>query len=178
LAFAGLRAILAFAPAGIPRLDEVSLDSRAVLFAIAASLVSAALFGLVPAARLTSGGLAVGARTAGAGRSARRLRDALVIAECALAIVLLAGAGLLIRSMAAIIGIDPGFRASGVLTVNVQSPLVDSPDRFAQLTARIESLPGVVAAGGISRYFQVNTMRSRVPIARRPPHPPPGLDVH
>src|SRR5262249_4302075 len=100
LASAGLRVLLAFAPAGTPRLREVSLALGAVLSAITAWLVSAALFGLVPAARMTSGGLAVGARTAGAGRSARRMRDALVIAECALAVVLLAGAGLLIRSMA------------------------------------------------------------------------------
>jgi predicted permease len=178
LAFAGVRAILAFAPAGIPRLQEVSLDVRAVLFAVAASLVSAALFGLAPAARLASGGLAEGARTAGAGRSARRMRDALVIAECALAIMLLAGAGLLIRSMNAIVGIDPGFHASGVLTVVVQSLVVDKPDRFAQLTARIESLPGALAAGGISRYFQVNTMRSGVRIVGRPADPARDVDVN
>jgi predicted permease len=178
LASATLRLILAAAPPGLPRLDEVSLDWRAILFTAAASLVSAILFGLVPVMRLASGALASGARAAGPGRSARWTRDALVVAECAVAVVLLAGAGLLVRSMSAVLRIDPGFHSSGVLTVNAHSPILDNPARFEQLVARLEAIPGVSAAGGISRYFQVNSMRNPVRIVGRPADPVRDTEVN
>ena len=74
--------------------------------------------------------------------------------------------------MAAVLHVDPGFHASGVLTVNVSSPMVDNYERFEQLLARLEALPGVQTAGGISRYFQMNTMRLPVTVVGRPPSTP------
>jgi putative ABC transport system permease protein len=171
LAAAGLRAILAFAPPDTPRLHEIALDSRALLFTLALSVLSAILFGLAPAFRMAAGASALGSRGAGT-RRARRTRDLLVIAECGLAIVLLAGAGLLLRSMSAILHLDPGFRGAGVLTMEFHSRVADDPARFAQLVSRLESLPGVAAAGGISRYFQVNAMRTGVTIDGQPPLDP------
>lgn len=172
LAAFSLKGLLAFAPHSLPRLSEVSLDFRALLFTVMISLVSALLFGLTPALRLTAGGIAPGQRAAGGSRSTRRLRDALVITEYALAIVLLAGAGLLVRSLDSVLRVDAGFHAGGVLTVEMHSPAGNDPSdppRFQELVESLEALPGVEAAGGISRYFQANTMRDEIAIAGRPP---------
>jgi predicted permease len=173
----GLQAVLTFAPKSIPRLNEVTLDSRAVLFTLAVSIVSAILFGLAPAFRMASTGLATGTRIAGGGRPARRMRDLLVVAEFALAMILLAGAGLLVRSMIAVVGVDPGYRASGVLTVALHPVgIADDAARFAQLAERLEALPGIQAVGGISRYFQANLQRAPVTVEGHPPAPPSQWD--
>ena len=172
LAAFGLRALLAFAPHSLPRLSEVSLNLSALLFTLMISLLSALLFGLTPALRLVGGAIAPGQRAAGGARSTRRLRDVLVVAEYALAIVLLAGAGLLIRSLASVLRVDPGFHAAGVLTVELHSPAGNDPSdppRFQQLVESLEALPGVDAAGGISRYFQASTMRDEIAVAGMPP---------
>jgi len=169
LADAGLRIVLAFAPKSIPRLDEVALDARAVLFTGIVSFVSAILFGLAPAMRLASGGLASGSRVSGGGRPARRTRDLLVVTEFALAMILLAGAGLLVRSMIGILGVDPGYQTSSILTVGLHpAGIADDAARFAQLVERLETLPGIQAAGGISRYFQANLQRAPILIEGRP----------
>jgi predicted permease len=163
----GLKALLAFAPGDVPRLDEVSLDSRALAFTLAVSLLAAILFGLAPSVRLSKGSLSAGHRVSGAARSTRRIRDVLVVAEIALAMVLLSGAGLLVRSLVSVLHVDPGFHAAGVLTVGLHSPAENdplSPPRFQQLVERLESLPGIESAGGISRYFQANTLRGAVSI--------------
>ena len=172
LAALSLKALLILAPHSLPRLSEVSLNFRALLFTVMISLVSTLLFGLTPALRLAAGAIAPGQRAVGGARSTRRLRDILVVTEYALAIVLLAGAGLLVRSLASILRVDPGFHARGVLTVEMHSPAGNDPldpPRFQQLVEALEALPGVEAAGGISRYFQANTMRDEIAIAGRPP---------
>ena len=172
LAAFSLKALLVFAPRSLPRLSEVSLDFRALLFTVMISLVSALLFGLTPALRLAGGAIAPGQRAAGGARSTRRLRDVLVVTEYALAIVLLAGAGLLVRSLASVLRVDPGFHAGGVLTVEMHSPAGNDPSdppRFQELVESLEALRGVDAAGGISRYFQANTMRDEIAIAGKPP---------
>jgi putative ABC transport system permease protein len=171
----GLKTLLAFAPPSVPRLSEVSLDFRALLFTMAISLLAALLFGLTPALRLAGRAIVPASRAAGGTHSTRRMRDLLMVAEYALAIVLLAGAGLLLRSLAAILRADPGFHAAGVLTVELHSPAVNdplNPSHFQDLVASLEALPGVEAAGGISRYFQANTMRTEVEIVGRPPLDP------
>ena len=175
LAALGLRTLLAFAPRSVPRLNEVSLDFRALLFTVAISLLAAVLFGLAPALRLAATTVAPGQRAVGATRSTRRLRNVLVVAEYALAIILLAGAGLLLRSLASVMRVDPGFRAAGVLTVELHSPAGNDPldpARFQQLVQSLEALPGIEEAGGISRYFQTNTMRDEIAIAGSPPLDP------
>jgi putative ABC transport system permease protein len=167
LAAFGLRALLAFAPHSLPRLNEVTLNFRALVFTMMISLLSALLFGLTPALRLAKGAIAPGQRAIGGTRSTRRLRDLLVVTEYALAIVLLAGAGLLVRSLAAVLQVDPGFHAAGVLTVEMHSPAGNDPldpPRFQELVASLEALPGVEAAGGVSRYFQAEAMRDQIVI--------------
>jgi putative ABC transport system permease protein len=171
LADAGVRAIVAFAPPDTPRLHEIALDARALLFTLALCVLSAVLFGLAPAFRLAKHAGSLGVRGSGT-RNARRTRDLLVVAECGLAIVLLTGAGLLLRSMSAILNLDPGFQGAGVLTVVFHSPVSDNPALFQQLVTRLESLPGVAAAGGISRYFQLNAMRTAIAIDGQPPVEP------
>jgi putative ABC transport system permease protein len=168
LAGAAVRVMVLFAPPDMPRLDEISLDSHAALFTLVLCLLSAALFGLAPAFRLASTASELGVRGSGT-RHARRTRDLLVIVECGVAVVLLAGTGLLLRSMSAILRLDPGFHGAGVLTMEFHSQISDDPTRFQELVARLESLPGVKAAGGISRYFQANAMHYPISIDGQAP---------
>ena len=119
LAFGGIRFIRAFGPGNLPRLNEVSLDLRVLGWALAISLLAGILVGLVPAITtlrrdLRPSGLE-GGRSVSGGTSSRRIRRALVVAEFALAIVLLVGAGLLVRSWWHVNNIDPDSRLSGSL---------------------------------------------------------------
>jgi putative ABC transport system permease protein len=172
LAALGLRALLAAAPGNIPRLNEVSLDLRTLLFTLTVSCLAAILFGLGPALRLAGNTTISGSRVAGGNRGARRLRDSLVVAEFAFAMLLLACAGLLVRSLNSVLRIDPGFHSTGVLTVDLHTPSSSDPSkdplnpiRFAQLVEQLEAIPGIQAAGGISRYFQANAQRGTVTVS-------------
>ena len=113
LAFAAMQLLIALGPASVPRLDELSIDLRVVLFAIGVALSTMVMFGLVPAIQSArhdpQEALRADSRgsTSGAGR--RRLRSALTIAEVALSVALLIGAGLLIRSFARLQQVEPGF---------------------------------------------------------------------
>ena len=143
----------------VARLDEVSINGKVLLFTLGAALVSALIFGIAPA--LTSAGakltdaLKDGGRSGSASRGAR-VRGAFVIVETALALVLLVGAGLLLRSFVALLNVDPGFEAARTMTVKVSIPQAKYPDApmqqafFNQLFEKIDALPGVVAAGGTS----------------------------
>ncbi len=141
----------------IPRLDQLALDLPVVAFTLATALATGILFGLVPAFVSTStasDAMREGSRHGG-GRRLHRLLSTLVVAEVALSIVLLAGAGLLMRSFIKLQRIDPGFRADGVLTAGVQLPATryDLPaaSRFyAESLSRISALPGVQHAAGSS----------------------------
>jgi predicted permease len=173
LAAMGLKTLLALAPASVPRLNEISLDWRALMFTVACSLGAAVLFGLAPALRLSSTAMVPAQRSAGGTRTTRRFRNTLVTAEYAVAIVLLAGTGLLVRSLTAVLRVDPGFHSSGVLTVELHSPAGNDPldpPRFQEMVQALEAIPGVEAAGGISRYFQANVqVGGEVSIVGRPP---------
>ncbi len=160
LAYAAVRAFLAAAPVDVPRLDEVQLHFRAVLFAFAVSAASGILFGLIPAWRATRAepqdALRTGGRSSTEGRHGLRISEILVSAEVALSAALLAAAGLLVGSLFRILAIDPGFRAENVLTVTLnlsaakyrdEKQLISFIDR---VLASIQSLPGVRAAGSIS----------------------------
>jgi predicted permease len=166
LAAWGTRALLAMNPQAVPRAGEIGLDWRVLLFALAVSALTGLAFGLAPALQaagadltpvLKEGGRGVSLRSGG-GRGLARLRGRtlLVLAEMALALVLLAGAGLLIGSFARLAGVDPGFRPAGVLTVQLSlpRPKYQEPVRqaaFAEdLLGRAAALPGVRAAGLVS----------------------------
>jgi putative ABC transport system permease protein len=141
----------------IPRIDQMTLDLPVVGFTVATALATGVLFGLVPAFVSTShasDAIREGGRHSG-GRRLHRLLRALVVAEVALSLVLLAGAGLLMRSLVKLQSVDLGFRPEGVLNVNVQVPAARYDDSqavgfFREVLSRIALLPGVQHAAGAS----------------------------
>lgn len=158
LAWAGIRAIVAIAPSGIPRLGEVGLDGRVLAFACGVSLLSAVLFGTVPAllASRHAPGDALKAGWRAATAAPARLRAALVVAEVGLSLVLLVGAGLLAQSFANVARTPLGFHAENVLTMRMSfsggiKPGDLSRARFVeQLTLNCASLPGTVSAAAVN----------------------------
>ncbi|HEX7088585.1 MAG TPA: ABC transporter permease [Longimicrobiales bacterium] len=159
----GAGPLIALAPPGLPRLGDVGVDARVLAFTLAVSLAAAVAFGLVPMfqARSTDlqAALARGGRSGTEGRRGSRFRDALVVAEVALSVVLVIGAGLLIRSLRALRGVDPGFRAERVVKLEFRLPTTRYPQDFARypswpevqrfyaaLLERARAVPGVRAA--------------------------------
>ena len=140
----------------VPRLAEVSLDARVGLFALALSLLTGVLFGIVPALRLAETSLQGTLRSGGRGMSGtagvQRLRGGLVLAEVALAVMLLVGAGLLLRSFVELQRTHPGFDPAPVMTARVALPAVryDSAAKvrafWTALETRLQAIPGVSAA--------------------------------
>ena len=164
LASWGTRAIVKFAPDNIPRLDEISLDWRVLLFTLAVSLITGVLFGLAPALASIRPDLNSVLRASGRGSTSNlrssQMRDLLVIFEIAACVVLLTGAGLLIRSFAHLQQVDPGFRTDHVLTMEMALPKDLYPGLkvaafYKQLLDRVERLPGVQSAG-ICRYLPMS----------------------
>lgn len=158
VAVAGVEGLLALQPPDLPRLSEISVDGGALLFTLAVSLLTGLAFGLVPALRAAGGeadarALREESRGSTVGRRGMRGRRLLVVAQLALAVVLLAGAGLTLRSFRSLLNVDPGFRAEGVLTTRISLPgaRYGSNDEvvgfFNELVRRLEELPGVEAAG-------------------------------
>jgi putative ABC transport system permease protein len=157
LAFLLVRGIVAFSPADLPRIDEVRIDATVLLFAVGISLVSTAIFGLVPALQASrldlSDALKQGSK-ATVSRSSTRLRSGLVVAEVALSVVLLAAAGLLARSFQALQRVDLGFTKDRVLAAYTDYAVEDPddiPNRigfFADVLDRLRAVPGVRAAAG------------------------------
>ena len=156
LAFGAMQLLIALGPASVPRLDELSIDLRVVLFAIGMALSTMVLFGLVPAIQSTrhdpQQALHADSRGATSGAGRRRLRSALTIAEVALSVALLIGAGLLIRSFERLQQVEPGFSKSGLMTARVGLPATVYPtgasrrafyDRFL---TDLRGRPGIEAA--------------------------------
>ena len=143
-------------PGNLPRIDEVALDTTVLLFAAFVTLGTAVLFGVLPALRVTAGGLKsrMGRRAErGVGRSG--WQGTLVAAEMALAVVLVVGAGLMVRTFGALTAIDPGFDGAETLTFAVSLPTTRYPDPeastlfFNEALRQIEALPGVRSVGAI-----------------------------
>ena len=156
LAGFGTRALVALAPGDLPLADTVHIDSIVLAFALALTLLSALLFGVVPAVQGARRGgqdhLRSGTRTSG-GLGGGRLRQTLVVAEVALAIMLLAGAGLLVRSFARLTSVDPGFQSAQATAFSITLSPLRYPDAARQeqfattLLSRLERLPGMTASG-------------------------------
>jgi putative ABC transport system permease protein len=154
----GIGMLVSLGPENLPRLDEVQLNARVLLFSLAATAVTGIIFGLAPVARLmrtdVRGALQDGSR----GSTGRRAtgRSVLVVAQLAVAVMLVVGAGLLTRSFIRLLETEPGFDAEGLLTLRVDLPsraysdLERVADFPTEIIARLESLPGVasVAATG------------------------------
>ena len=157
LAIAGVRLLESLAPAALPRLDALAIDWRVLGYALAATVVAGLLFGAAPAlqaAGATPGDpLRGGARGADEGSAGRRTRSALATVQLAIAVALLIGAGLLLRTIMALNSVDPGFATRNVLVMRVDLPRVKytSSERVLsfcrELTSRLGALPGVEATG-------------------------------
>ena len=122
----GVEALVALEPQGIPRLAEVRVDPAVIAFTMGVSLLTGLLFGMVPAFQSTRGGISSTLKESGRGaltsRAGSRMRTTLVITEVALAVTLLAGAGLLIRSFSKLAAVDPGFPVQPALTFELTLP--------------------------------------------------------
>lgn len=154
LAFAGLRALLAIAPADIPRLANATLGWPSIAFAVAAALTTGVVFGIVPLMRdARLGALREDGRGLTSSRSRRSVRDALVVGQMAMALVLLASAGLMIRSFMLLREVKPGFDHSQVLAFDVDLPFPEYDTRekamefHRELQRRLAAVPGVVNVG-------------------------------
>ncbi len=157
VAAAGLRLLVAIGPANLPRLSEITLDAGSILFTLILSLMSGLVFGAIPAWKYSrrNAALSLGsARTASSSRERNRSRNILVVAQVAMALVLLVAAALMIRTLAALRAVDPGFAdANHVETLRIAIPQQLIAD--AQATARAEksiadrlaAIPGVASVG-------------------------------
>ena len=156
LAFLGVDALKALSPPDLPRLDEVSVDTGVVAFAVAATALTAALTGLAPALRAARSALPATVRAAGPDGLGRRGRGLLVVAEFSLALVLAAGAGLTVQSFLRMQDVDPGFDAEGVLsmTVSVAGAPAGVPGRreafYTAAVSAVAALPGVRSASAVN----------------------------
>jgi len=162
LALWGNRVLVSLIPRDVPRIQEVGVDARILGFTLLVSLVTGIVFGLAPALRASKAdlneALKEGLRGTTAGLHQNRLRSLLVVSEVAMALVLLVGAGLLMKSFVKLVDVKPGFNPANLLTMDIQLPDLP-PSRYAnddekaaffkQLIDRLEALPGVESAGGV-----------------------------
>jgi putative ABC transport system permease protein len=182
LAGLGMRAVRSLAPPGLPRITQLGIDPAMLIAVTAVSVLSGLLFGAIPALRGTKFGLVdslkEGGRTMDSG-GGLRTRSILVVGQVAISLMLLAGAGLLIRSFLRLENVDPGFRPEGLLLAEVQLPRYqyDTPEKverfYTELQERLRGLPGVEAAtGGEQLPFLPGGMWNYVYPAERPPQKP------
>jgi putative ABC transport system permease protein len=179
IAIWGVKWLVSMGPNTIPRVHEVAVDPRVVGFTLLISAATSLLFGLAPALQASRSDLTDALKEGGrssAGRARNRLRSVLVISEVALSLVLLIGAGLMIRSFAKLNQIDPGFNPAEVLTVGVTLLPNKYPEEervasfYSQLLEQAAATPGVVSVGAISELpFSGSNTNDSFTIEGRPP---------
>ncbi len=182
-AFAGLRILKTFIPAGITQAESIGIDAKVLVFTALVALVTGLVFGLAPATQASNFSLnetlKEGGRDASGGGKGARLRGLLVIAEVAVSFVLLIGAGLLINSFLHLRNLNPGFRADHLLTAKIDLPELKYPDKehripfFDDVLRRVRALPGVQSAaiaGNIPLTYNGDSMYIGV---EGIPDPPP-----
>jgi putative ABC transport system permease protein len=160
LAFFGIDLLVRLSPQDVPRLSEVGIDGRVLGFTSLLSLATGGLFGLAPALQLSrldlNAALKEGRSSGAAGGGRLRLRSILVVSEVALSLILLAGAGLMIKSMRGLMNIDAGFNRKNLLTMQVALPQAKYGDDnqvaafYKQLIESVRNLPGVVSATAVA----------------------------
>ena len=184
LAEAGIRLLVAIHPEHLPRLDEIGIDPVVLLFTLGVSLVAGVLFSLIPILRFArprlAGALKEGGRGSSEGRERHRARSALVVIEVALAVVLLIGSGLMVRTFQAMRQVEPGFvRPVEVLTLRVSIPQALVSDdagsvrQHEQIAERIATIPGVTSVG-VSSAVAMDGHESNDPIFVEERPGPPG----
>ena len=187
LAVWGVRVLLAISPAAIPRVETVGVDGLVLLFALAISLLTGLAFGMAPAWRATavnlSDALKEGKRGSSEGLRRNRLRGLLVGSEFALAVVLLAGAGLMVRTFLALQNVDAGFDPHGVLSMVVgvagteQASGGHTGNFYQEVLRKVGAVPGVQSVSGINHLpLAGDEWGFRFHIEGRPPEPP-GKDL-
>ncbi len=183
MAMWGLDILIALSPENIPRLDEIALDSRVTIFTLLVSIVTGLIFGLAPALQVSkldlNETLKEGTRGASGSLRRNRARSLFVIAEVALALVLLIIASLMLRSFQRLQRVDPGFKADDVLTMNVILPdsKYTEPDEWSgfydRLLDQVRTLPGVDSAGAITMLpLSGSNMGMSFEVEGRPPASP------
>ena len=188
LAVWGVELLTALAPQDVPRIKEIQIDFRVLVFTIATSVITAVLFGLIPALHASkvnlNESLKEGGRSSGEGARGGRIRGALVVSEVVLSLVLLAGAGLMIRSFMRLQQVDPGFNTNNLLAMSLNCPSKRYPDNaqiiafYKSVVDRVATSPGVESAavssalplGGGGFYL------GRVFLIEGHPEPPAGPD--
>jgi putative ABC transport system permease protein len=178
----GTRLLIALGPENIPRVNQVGLDFNVLLFTLTLALITGVVFGLLPAMHSSSpnltGWLNEGARGSSLGPRHSFVRSLLVVSEVALSLVLLVGAGLLLKSFVKLLRTDPGFDPSKVVALDI--PLnrerYDTEEKqalfFKQLTENVRVMPGVEAAGVVNNVLLSNSIDTlSFNVAGRPPYP-------
>lgn len=166
IAALGVRALFAIDPSAVPRAASVSVDGPVLLFALGASLLTSVVFGMVPAARVvrSSAASALQERRGSSGAAASRLQGLLVASQMAMAVILLTGSALMIRTFVALVDVDPGFSADDVLTFRTTAPSGTYPDTesvvgfYQELQRRIGEIPGVRRVGAARLLPLASTM--------------------
>jgi predicted permease len=187
LAYWGVQALSQWSGATLPRAGEIALDARVLVFSLLASVATGLLFGLIPALQVSTPKLnhmlKEGGRSSTRGLQ-DRVRGGLIVAEVALALTLLAGAGLLVRSFVGLLNVDPGFNPRNTLAMDISVPPARYPsddDRarfFQQICERLEALPGVEAAGMASNLPMLGwSSDTNVKVLGRPNQPDPGYSA-
>jgi putative ABC transport system permease protein len=183
LAVWGVDLLKSLQPAGIPRLDSIGVDSQVMWFTATLAVLTGIVFGLVPAWQASSTALAGTLKEGGRGtlstRGGARMRGALVVAEMALAVMLLAGSGLLIRSFTKLAAVDPGFEVSDALTFEITLPNTryEADSRriafFDELMPKLRAIPGVASAAGVMALpLSGSSFIISFEVEGRPPVPP------
>jgi putative ABC transport system permease protein len=157
LAYGAVRVLISMAPSHLPRLNEISVDPAVILFTFGAALVTGVLFGMIPVIKFAGPRIAHelrgGGRASSNSREQHRARNVLVVAQVALALVLLVGSGLMIRTFQALRRVDPGFDPRDVLTLRIAIPEAQVRDATAvirleqAILERIRAIPGVASVG-------------------------------
>jgi predicted permease len=160
LGLAGIKALIAFGPTSLPRVQTIGLDARILCFTLGLSVMTGVLFGLAPVLQTIkwnfNDSLKESSRGSSVGRNRVNARRLLVISELALALMLLVGGGLMVRSFARLRAVEPGFNPSGLLTMTISlagSEHSTQPERIAffnELLQRVDALPGVQSASAIN----------------------------
>src|SRR5436190_11158661 len=182
-AYAGLQVLMRFIPPDVAHAEGIAIDARVLGFTLLIALVTGLIFGLAPASQASNFNLndtlKESGRDSGAGVRGKRLRSSLVIAEIAVSVILLVGAGLLINSFMHLRNLDPGFRADHLLALNVDLSEVKYPDTarrtafFDEVVRRVQPLPGVqsvAVAGNLPFTYNGDSMGIAV---EGIPDPPP-----
>ena len=184
LALWGVEFLVKLSPGNIPRLDEVRLNWQVLLFTLGVSLLTGLVFGLIPALHATNPDLTEslkeGGRSSTEGKRGARLRSALVVAEIAIALVMLVGAGLMVKSFMRLQGVDPGFKPERILAVDLSLPAAkykEVPQQLAfwdELTGRVSRLPGVERVAAVTALPFTGGAILAFSVEGRPAPPPGG----